>query len=170
MSNILNIVIIFIAKDLVFVALIVAVWVFLKLSTLERKRMFVFAVIALPTTYLVAKLLSLVFYDPRPFVMGHFVPLISHNADNGFPSDHMLILSAVASVIYAFRKKIGWIFFMVAVMVGVARVLVGVHHAEDILGSLIIAIFCVYLVWKIIFPRFNERINHYNFSWMSKKK
>jgi undecaprenyl-diphosphatase len=60
-------------------------------------------------------------------------------ADNGFPSDHTLLATAIAFAIFHFNKKLGLFLFLLAVLVGVARILAGVHHAADIAGSLIIA-------------------------------
>ena len=53
----------------------------------------------------IALILGHLYYNPRPFVVGNFTPLISHSVDNGFPSDHVLLASAIASILYFFSKK-----------------------------------------------------------------
>lgn len=111
------------------------------------------AVIALPLTYIVAKIASAFYYDPRPFVVGQFAPLLPHAADNGFPSDHALLSSAVAAVIFSFHRKLGLLLFMVAFLVGASRVFAGIHHFTDIFGSMIIAIITTYVVIEYIFPK-----------------
>ena len=110
------------------------------------------AVIALPLTYIVAKIISNFYYDPRPFVVGQFTPLLPHAADNGFPSDHTLLSSAVAAVIFFFHRKLGAFLFVVAFMVGMARVFAGIHHSVDIFGSMVIALVVTYFVYVYIFP------------------
>lgn len=113
-----------------------------------RWKILLCTVVALPLTYVVAKLLSRVYYDPRPFVVGHFTPLLPHAADNGFPSDHTLLSSALAWVTYFFNRKWGLILLCTAIVVGLARVYVGIHHFVDIVGSVAIAFAVTFLVWR----------------------
>jgi undecaprenyl-diphosphatase len=134
----MNILIIFIAKYLVFVSAVIAVLYFAKLSRAKQKEMLIFAVILLPLSYIVAKLVSRFYFDPRPFVQGNFTPLLPHAADNGFPSDHTLLGAAIAFATFHFNKKLGLFLLFLAILVGVARILAGVHHAADIAGSIII--------------------------------
>ncbi len=134
----MNILIIFIAKYLVFVSAAIAVLYFAKLSRAKQKEMLIFAVILLPLSYIVAKLVSRFYFDPRPFVQGNFTPLLPHAADNGFPSDHTLLAAAIAFATFHFNKKLGLFLLLLAILVGVARILAGVHHVADIAGSIII--------------------------------
>lgn len=146
----LNQLIIFGAKYLIWVICLIALWFIVKQSKEERKKIIVLAIIALPISYVVAKILGHFYYDPRPFVENNFVPLIAHAADNGFPSDHTLFASAIASVIYASNKKWGAGLFSLAFLVGISRVLAGVHHFVDIAGSLLITIIVTVFVYRII--------------------
>lgn len=106
----------------------------------RRKRIFLLACISLPLTYIAAKIGSFLYYDPRPFVTGNFMPLIPHAPDNGFPSDHTLISAAIASVILFSQKKLGLVLLLIAFLVGTSRVLAGVHSWIDIFGSIVIAL------------------------------
>ncbi|MDE1988371.1 MAG: phosphatase PAP2 family protein [Patescibacteria group bacterium] len=135
----MNILIIFGAKYLYLAAIAVALVYFLKQPREIKKRIIIFGLASLPITYLVAKLAGHFYYDPRPFAAGNFTPLIPHADDNGFPSDHTLILAAIASVIYPFSKKASAVLWMLAFAVGFSRVFAGVHHSIDIFGSMIIA-------------------------------
>jgi undecaprenyl-diphosphatase len=83
-------------------------------------------------------LVSRFYFDPRPFVQGNFTPLLPHAADNGFPSDHTLLAAAIAFATFHFNKKLGLFLLLLAILVGVARILAGVHHVADIAGSIII--------------------------------
>jgi undecaprenyl-diphosphatase len=144
----MDIFIIFIAKYLLFVSAAIAIFYFLKQSRQKQKEMLIFALLLLPLSYIVAKLISHFYFDPRPFVLGHFTPLIEHMPDNGFPSDHTLLGAAIAFAVFHFNKKLGLFLLYLAVLVGVARVLSGVHHTADIAGSIII-VFIVY--WILLF-------------------
>ena len=77
--------------------------------------------------------------DPRPFVVSGVQPLIQSSTDNGFPSDHTLLLAGTAAVVLIVSRGIGFLGMLAAFTVGMARVYAGVHHVEDVLGSLAIA-------------------------------
>lgn len=145
-------IIIFGAKYLYLAVVILALFYLLILPKKESSRVIVAALIALPLSYLVAKGLSALYYDPRPFVVGQFVPLIPHAPDNGFPSDHTLFVSAIAAVIFAFERRLGLALFVVAALVGWSRVGAGVHHLTDIVGSMIIASVVTWGVVRFVFP------------------
>ena len=102
--------------------------------------------ILLPLSYIIAKVVGHLYFDPRPFVVGHFTPLLSHAADNGFPSDHTLFGAAIAAVIFRFSRKTGTFLLFLAIFVGVARVFAGVHHTVDIAGSIVIVLATYYII------------------------
>lgn len=131
---------IFGAKDLFLLSGVVAFAWFWRLPRRQKKEAAVFAAVALPVIYVVSRVGAGLYFDPRPFVVGHFVPLVPHAPDNGFPSDHMLLVSAIASVIFPFSRRWSSVAWAVAVLVGAARVYVGVHHPIDVIGSAVIAI------------------------------
>ena len=135
----LDILAIFCAKYLIALALIFAAVFALKLSKPERRSIIIFGAIALPLIYLTALIAGHLYNNPRPFVVEHFVPLIPHDADNGFPSDHVLLASAIAAIWTIYSRRIGLVLWAAAVAIGIARVYVGVHHPTDIIGSALIA-------------------------------
>ena len=85
-----------------------------------------------------ALLLNGLVQDPRPFVVQGSTPLIPSSTDNGFPSDHTLLLSATAAITMIANPWAGVVGLLLAVAVGLARVYAGVHHMADIVGSLFI--------------------------------
>ncbi len=119
----------------------------------QSSEVLVAALFTLPLTYLVAKGMSALYYDPRPFVVGGFAPLLPHAPDNGFPSDHTLLSAAIAMVIFSFERRLGVLLMGIAFTVGVARVLAGVHHLTDIVGSMVIASLLTYVVARFLLPR-----------------
>ena len=140
--------IIFAAQYLIY-AIAIAGFVYV-LQSPKRKTMALLAVCALPAAYLAAKVAGWFWYDPRPFVSDGVTPLIAHAANNGFPSDHMLFGAAIASTVFVYNRPLGIVLWIAALAVGVARVLAGVHHAADIVGSAIIAPLAVALVYYIL--------------------
>ncbi len=130
---------IFCAKYLIAFSLVFATAFALKLSRKEQRSIIIFGVMAFPIIYLTALVAGHFYNNPRPFVVEHFVPLIPHGDDNGFPSDHVLLASAIASIWTIYSKRIGLILWGAALLIGIARVYVGVHHTIDVMGSALIA-------------------------------
>jgi undecaprenyl-diphosphatase len=145
----MNLLIIFGAKYLVFVIILIAAMFAYSLPAEKRKELLIFALFALPLAYVCAKIASILYFNPRPFVVGNFTPLIAHAADNGFPSDHTLLSAAVATAVYFFHRKLGIALLTLSVLVGLSRVAAGVHHLLDIVTSVVIAFVIGLIVWKI---------------------
>lgn len=88
---------------------------------------------------LLAKLASHIYNDPRPFVQGHFTPILPHSNDNGFPSDHTLLSAFVGWTILHYSRRVGIVLLVVAGFIGAARMAGGIHHLSDVLGSFVLA-------------------------------
>jgi undecaprenyl-diphosphatase len=137
----MNAVAIFIAQYLYLLVLLVGVIFFFMQPRKVQKSMVICGAIIAPVAYVISRIAGAMYYDPRPFVVGHFVPLIAHAADNGFPSDHVLLTGAVAMVIWFYNKKLSAALWILAFIIGLARVYTGVHHLTDIIGSAVIVLF-----------------------------
>jgi undecaprenyl-diphosphatase len=99
-------------------------------------------VIAGALALVASRIASKLYYDPRPFVSHHIRPLISHAADNGFPSDHALFTMTLTAITYFYHKRLAVVMFAATLLVGAARVLAHVHSPIDIAGAWAIAILC----------------------------
>jgi undecaprenyl-diphosphatase len=143
-----------VANYLIAVPIVAIIVVWLKLSIKQRKELIVFAITAGIASLLLAKLGDYLFYNSRPFVEGHFQPYFAHGADNGFPSGHTLAASFLALVVWQFSKKLGQLLLLLAILIGLARVIAGVHHVIDIVGALVFAGAGFYLANRMI------RANH----------
>lgn len=150
---------IFGAKYLFLLSIILGAVYFLRAPREFKKEIFVFALFTLPLAFLFGKLANYLYINPRPFVVLNFVPLIPHAMNNGFPSDHTLLLSAIATVFSFFSRKRAIQFWIIAFLVGISRVYVGVHHWIDILGSVAIALISglsVYYVQRVILKTYKN--------------
>ncbi len=150
MENFINQFFIFGAEYLYIVIIVIALVYFLKQPKATKIQIIIFGITTLPLIYIVAKIISLFYYDPRPFVEGNFMPLISHVPDNGFPSDHTLLSAAIASVFYPFNKKVAVALWAFVLIIGFSRVYTGIHHPIDVLGSMAIASVVASLVYFFI--------------------
>ena len=126
---------IFSAEYLIILFFVIAGVFFFKESRKVQIEIVIFGMSIALFSYLIALVAGQVYFDPRPFVEGHFKPLIDHDPDNGFPSDHVLLTSCVACTIYLFNKTQGIILWLFVFLIAIARVYVGVHHAVDVLVS-----------------------------------
>lgn len=105
---------------------------------------------ALIARFLVKDIILLFYNRPRPYL---FLPgvhrLIYSNMlgdFQSFPSGHMLFFFAISGVIYFYNKKLGIFFFIASVIMGIARVFVGVHWPSDILAGMILGLVTAYVV------------------------
>ncbi|MBU6370479.1 MAG: phosphatase PAP2 family protein [Patescibacteria group bacterium] len=130
---------------------------FFKRSRAEMKRMAFFAVPSGLLTYAVGVVASHVYVDPRPFVVGHFTPLIQHVADNGFPSDHTLLVASLAAVGMYWNKKLGIALWAIALAIAASRVAVGLHHPIDVVASMLIAL-AVTAFWHKISEKYRPAV------------
>jgi len=94
------------------------------------------------------------FYNkPRPFVSLEIDSLFQHQASAAFPSGNTVFLISLALIVFLINKKWGWIFFCSAVLVGISRVISGVHWPLDILGGIIVSIIGFFVVYFWVFPK-----------------
>ncbi len=118
------------------------------------------AVLTLLLSFLGAQIAATLYNDPRPFVVGHYRPLIAHAADNGFPSDHSLLAAAIVAVM-AFAR---WLWTLPFVLLGgiveAARVGAGLHHPIDVVGSDVVVVIAAVLA-AVLAPAIARRLMPY---------
>ena len=129
---------IFGAKYLSLLIIAISGVVFFTLPRNTQKQMILLSCVSMPLIYFISIIAAHFYYDPRPFVVGNFTPLIPHIPDNGFPSDHVLLTFSMAALFLTFLRKVSYILFPLVVVVAVSRVYVGVHHSIDVFGSFLI--------------------------------
>jgi membrane-associated phospholipid phosphatase len=108
--------------------------------------------------YLVAKALAHVIVDPRPFIVAHTQPLISASRDNGFPSDHALLVATLTASLWWINRRWLGVFALGAVLVGLGRLGIGAHHTLDVVGSLAIATGAALVVGLLPLPAGWQRL------------
>ena len=88
--------------------------------------------------------IRLVIHRPRPFIFHHVLQLVPENSYS-FPSRHATLFFALALLMYSYNKKAGIFFFIGAVLIGISRVIVGVHYPGDIVGGACVGMAFTYL-------------------------
>ena len=113
----------------------------------QKVRFVIYTLVAAALALALAKTGNYFFENPRPFVVQQITPLIEHEADNGFPSDHTLITAFLAFVVFFKNRRWGAAMLLVALAVGASRVAALVHHPLDIAGSFVFAALGVAIAW-----------------------
>lgn len=79
--------------------------------------------------------------------------LVFHRPDTSFPSDHAAFLMAVALTFYlSGYRKLGSLVLVLAVIIGLARVAIGVHYWGDVLAGWLVGAATVGLIHLIAGP------------------
>lgn len=73
--------------------------------------------------------------EVRPCNALHDIVVLHCNTDAGFPSDHAVMAGAATVGLWLVRRRMGVIAAVAAVVMGCARVYVGAHYPQDILGG-----------------------------------
>ncbi len=76
-----------------------------------------------------------VFHAPRPYDQMNYYPLISHKPGNSFPSRHTASSVIIAMAFWYVCKPLGIIAAALAVLVGISRVVAGLHYPRDVLAG-----------------------------------
>lgn len=87
----------------------------------------------------IARVLKDLLPSARPFIVNRELPLtLTLHFDNAFPSSHAAIAFALATTIWLHSKKLGIVFFGLAILVAIGRVTANVHYVLDVVfGSMI---------------------------------
>jgi undecaprenyl-diphosphatase len=131
----------------------------LELDFLQARRFSVlWAIVACVVALGINKVVSLVAYEPRPFVTHHVHLLVTHAADSSFPSDHAAVsFSVIFTLFFVIRPWLQklrdvqipglsprtymlillFVSLAIGCLIGFARVYVGVHYPDDIIGGAI---------------------------------
>ncbi len=107
-----------------------------------RRKLYVFCEGALAVILargIITEIIHFFYYHPRPFEALGFMPLISESGSS-FPSGHMTFFFALAMAVWYADRKWGIVYLILALVMGIARIYVGVHWPLDILGGMAIGI------------------------------
>lgn len=100
--------------------------------------------------WLIGSALKEMFGSPRPFLS---VPdlhlLLVHGGYDSFPSNHATFFAALATAMYFTDRRAGKIYAFFALIIGISRVIIGVHFPTDILVGWILGIFIALLISRV---------------------
>lgn len=84
-------------------------------------------------TILIAKMLRKIIKSKRPFEAMPIKSLIKHKGGNSMPSNHSASAMVLSFALSAVFPRFSFLFFLLAIITGISRVMAGVHYPLDII-------------------------------------
>lgn len=126
--------------------LLVAYLGYLFLFKKETRRMvWVSAISAAVARFGFVEIIRFFYHRARPIPVDAVHRLVT-NTEWSFPSGHASFFFALSTGVYLYNKKLGIVFYLVSLLMGVARIFIGVHWPSDILGGAVLGILVALLV------------------------
>jgi undecaprenyl-diphosphatase len=123
----------------------------------EQLRLGAIALMALPLVWALARIAGFLFMHEQPFAAGGFEPLIAHEVDNSFPSDHTAFAAVLAGLGYLYHRWLGTLLGAAALGVGIARIVSGLHYPVDIVASLLLGVVAVVVAKMVVSSLFQPK-------------
>lgn len=103
------------------------------------------------SSFIIVEIIRHFYSRQRPFEVMNFEPLIKHETGKSFPSKHATSALVIALALFTLFPTFGIIMIINALIVGLTRILSGIHYPSDVLGGYLLACICHYVGRFIIF-------------------
>ncbi len=95
--------------------------------------------------FLLISFFRMILNRKRPYEYYQYVPLIEHKKGQSFPSRHTLSAMIIALVCFDLHYILGIVLLFVAFIIGLSRIISGVHFISDVIGAMIFA-YIIYII------------------------
>lgn len=96
------------------------------------------------------QVITVLVFRARPFAV--IDTLTAYNVfvdSSSFPSLHAAMATAFAGAwLWSGSRRVGWWLLLWAILIGVARIITGVHYPSDIIGGVASGLIASWLVWR----------------------
>jgi undecaprenyl-diphosphatase len=150
----------FAANDVIYLAVVVLVGICLHRLWRRVAGPVMLTGVGLVLTFMLGLVAAALHPEKRPFQTHKVHQLVAHAGGQSFPSDHATAAFGIALAVGAFLSwRWGVLLFLLALLIGFARVYDGIHYPGDIGGSFLAALVgvgVVTLMFRLIGPRRRE--------------
>lgn len=121
-----------------------------KEETIRAKQLVVMLCLAVVAALLIVNIFDVLTPRARPFVTHNDIVAVNVLVDpTSFPSLHVAMTFAFSAMLLLLnRRTLGWISFAVAILIGLSRVVTGVHYPTDIIGGMIVGFVAAAIVCR----------------------
>ena len=126
-------------------------------SRLKHQLATLTAVASLATTNLSILILNLFLFRPRPYDSHNVEVFFYMPTDSSFPANSVAATFALTMPFIFFRLSIGLTLAFCSAILGLTRILVGVHYPTDILGAICLATSLSFII-TVIFKKYRTRL------------
>ncbi len=99
--------------------------------------------------YGIACLLKILIHTDRPFIALSNITILFTETGYAFPSAHSTLIAALAFAVYFKHKRLGYICFIAALLIGIARIAAGVHFPIDIVGGYVLGFIVAFFIKRL---------------------
>lgn len=122
----------------------------------DRKEVFKKIVIILFSAglaWFIARVIKDLYFSPRPFlILDNINLLFEHGENDSFPSGHASFFFALATAAYFYFRKftiLYTLYFAGALLIGISRIIAGVHWPMDILAGYVLGGLISYIIYLL---------------------
>ncbi|MFQ5661897.1 MAG: phosphatase PAP2 family protein [Candidatus Paceibacteria bacterium] len=99
----------------------------------------------------IAKAIKFFYFSPRPFEALQNVNLLfEHGGGDSMPSGHATFYSALATSFYFYHKYLAIIYIIGAILIGLSRIIAGIHWPLDILAGYALGGLIGYIAYRFL--------------------
>ncbi len=150
----IDLLIVFFAQYSLYILVLTAASLIVMEPDFKRRYYFIFLTVlsVIISSGVVNTVIKYFYYNPRPYlVIDNVKTLILPPDSSSMPSGHMMFIVPIALSIFYFNRRAGMWFIGTTVLMGIARVIAGVHWPLDILAGMFFGTLCFYLAKELLY-------------------
>lgn len=130
------------------------IWILMALvllATKKNRKVGILLIITLALTALLGEgMIKHIVQRPRPFIeYSHLKTVLESTSGYSFPSGHTASSFAAACILAANSKKYKILYYSLAFLIAFSRLYLMLHYPSDIIGGILLGIFCALCVMKL---------------------